>query len=125
MSTINERIFDLRKRLGLSQTEFADKIGSSRGVIANIDGNKTTPSPIVIMAICREFRVSRVWLEDGTGDPFLPEDEDESVYRLMLGESEFAKKVFRAMAKLPPQAWEVLEAWYKNMKAQEKKDGQS
>ena len=121
MSTINERIFDLRKRLGLSQTEFADKIGSSRGVIANIDGNKTTPSPIVIMAICREFRVSRVWLENGTGEMLLPENENEAVNRLMLGGTEFQKRVFRAMAAMPDAAWDALQSFIDQLK----KDGQS
>lgn len=121
METINERITFLRKGLGLSQARFAEQLGASRDVIANIDNNRNTPSPIVISSICREFRVSRVWLEDGTGEPFLPEDEDEAVNRLMLGGTEFQKRVFRAMASMPDAAWDALQSFVDQLK----KDGQS
>ena len=123
--TIGERIKELRTSLILSQKAFGERILISAPSVARIESGENNPSDQTKRLICQEFNVSREWLENGTGEPFLPEDEEESVYRVMLGESEFAKKVFRAMAKLPPQAWDVLEAWYKNMKAQEKKDGQS
>lgn len=122
---LKERIKEIRKSSGLSQRDFGKRISVSDSAISKIEAGENTPSDQTLRLICQEFRVNYSWLKDGTGEPFLPEDADESVYRVMLGESEFAKKVFRAMAKLPPKAWDVLESWYKNMKAQEKKDGQS
>lgn len=123
--TVNERCKAIREHYNLSQRAFAERLSITGPSIAHIESGKNNPSDQTLRLICQEFRVNYAWLKDGTGEMLLPEDEAESVYRVMLGESEFAKKVFLAMAKLPPQAWDVLEAWYKNMKAQEKKDGQS
>lgn len=119
---INDRIALLRKSLHLSQQKFAERIGSSRDVIANIDGHRNAPSQIVITAICREFNVSYAWLKDGVGEMQAAADEDDAVNRLMLGESEFAKTVFRAMAKLPPDAWNIFERFVDELKAQKKSD---
>lgn len=114
--TINERITQVRKQLDLTQTEFANRIGCSRGVIANIDYNRATPAQLVITSICREFNVSEAWLKDGIGEMFLPSDEDDAVNRIMSGESEFAKNVFRALAKLPPEAWKQFEEFVNQLK---------
>lgn len=119
---INDRITLLRKSLHLSQQEFSDRIGASRGVVANIDGKRSSPSQIVITAICREFNVSYAWLKDGIGDMQAAADEDDAVNRLMLGESDFAKAVLRAMAKLPPEAWNAFEHFIDELKAQKKSD---
>ena len=116
LDTINERITYLRKNLGYSQQRFAEQLGTSRDVIANIDNNRNTPSPLVISSICREFRVSREWLETGSGEMLLPEDEDEAVNRIMLGGTDFQKALFRVMAKLPDSAWEELQRFAEALK---------
>ena len=36
--TINERIKEIRRSSGLSQTDFAERLGTTRGVITNLDG---------------------------------------------------------------------------------------
>lgn len=38
--TINERIKAIRKKTGLSQTDFAERLGTTRGVITNLEGAK-------------------------------------------------------------------------------------
>ena len=109
---MNSRILALRKHLGLSQQEFADRIGASRGVIANIDNNRTVPSPIVIASICRVFDVNPEWLKDGADVPmFLEVDDDDEllVNRIMAGEDEFRKSVFRAFSKMGDDEWEILK----------------
>lgn len=108
---MNSRIMALRKHLGLSQQEFADRIGASRGVIANIDNNRTVPSQIVISSICRVFNVNPEWLKDGAEVPMFLEvaDDDEIlIARIMAGEDEFRKSVFRAFAKMDDESWEML-----------------
>ena len=110
---MNSRIMALRKRLGLSQQEFADRIGASRGVIANIDNNRTVPSQIVISSICRVFNVNPEWLKDGADVPmFLEVDDDDDllINRIMAGEDEFRKSVFRAFARLDDDSWALLKS---------------
>ena len=117
---MNSRILELRKHLGLSQQEFADRIGASRGVIANIDNNRTVPSPIVISSICREFNVNPEWLKDGVDVPmFLPDDDpDDAVLRILNGADPWKKKIILALSHMPPECWDAvrtLAQYYKSI----------
>ena len=66
--TINERIKEIRRSSGLSQTDFAERLGTTRGVITNLEGEKTTPNEPFIKLICREFNVDEHWLRTGEGE---------------------------------------------------------
>ena len=61
----NDRLKIVRKRLGLTQQEFADKLGIKRGAIANYEIGRNTPIDAVITLICREFNINEVWLRTG------------------------------------------------------------
>lgn len=56
-----------RKSRGYTQDALAGAIGVSRGVISNIEYEKTTPQPLVIHAICDILRIDEAWLTDGRG----------------------------------------------------------
>ena len=66
--TINERIKEIRRSSGLSQTDFAEHLGTTRGVITNLEGEKTSPNEPFIKLICREFNVNEDWLRTGEGE---------------------------------------------------------
>lgn len=68
---IGERIKELRKALGLTQTKFGDRIGLKQNSVALIETGRPT-SDQTIFAICREFRVNEEWLRTGAGDMFVP-----------------------------------------------------
>lgn len=74
---MHERLKSLRKQLRLTQQEFADKLGISRGNIAAYEVAKNAPSDAVILLICRYFNVSEEWLRNGVGDMFVPEPGTE------------------------------------------------
>lgn len=67
---MNERMKELRKALGLTQQEFADKIGIVRGNIATYETGKSKPGDAVVSLICREFNVNEEWLRTGNGEMF-------------------------------------------------------
>jgi transcriptional regulator with XRE-family HTH domain len=67
---MNERLKKLRKALELTQQEFADRIGISRGNIGAYEVGKNNPSDAVISLICKEFKVNEEWLRTGTGEMF-------------------------------------------------------
>ena len=71
---IGERIKELRKALGLTQTKFGDRIGLKQNSVALIETGRPT-SDQTIFAICREFRVNEEWLRTGAGDMFVPSPE--------------------------------------------------
>ncbi len=85
---MNERIKDIRKKEGLSQQKFADKLGIARGNIAAYEVGKNAPSDAVISLICSKFNVNKDWLLTGKGDMYdVPEDEVASVVSDLLEES--------------------------------------
>lgn len=67
MDTLGERLHYARKNNGYTQCSLADAIGVSRGVIFNLEKNKTEPQTIVINAICKTLNINKEWLLDGTG----------------------------------------------------------
>ena len=69
-----ERVRSLRKKLGMSQQEFADRLGIKRNAIANYEICRSDPVDSVLELICREFNVSRRWLETGAGEIFIQKD---------------------------------------------------
>lgn len=73
---IGERVKEVRKRLGLTQQSFSDRIKLKRQTIAAYEIGSITPSDRTIIDICREFDVSEVWLRTGAGDMFIKMDED-------------------------------------------------
>lgn len=76
--SIGYRIRIVRKSLKLSQDEFGKRLGVSRGVITNIEFNKTEPKPLFIDLLCREFNADENWLRTGEGEMFLSLDDDRN-----------------------------------------------
>lgn len=75
---MNERIKELRDALNLTQQDFADKLGTSRGNIAGYETGRRSPSDAVVSLICNKFNVNEEWLRSGSGEMFkerLPGDE--------------------------------------------------
>lgn len=108
---IEDRIKELRNTLALSQDAFGDKIGVTRSAVCNYENGTRSITNRVIKDICREFNVSYIWLTEGLGDMF--ENSDQEVMamfdRIMAGENETAKAVFKAFAKLGDQEWLMLK----------------
>lgn len=67
MSNINERIKQLRKFTGMSQTEFGKDLGVKIGVIKNLEYGITTPSEEQINLMALRFYANPEWIKNGTG----------------------------------------------------------
>lgn len=113
-ATINFRLKVLRDELELTQEAFARRLGTGRGVIMNIEYNKTAPKPAFVDLVCREFNVSEQWLRAGTGEMFRKESPDEKisafVQRVLQSDSDsFERRVMLWLADLSPDEWKTLE----------------
>ena len=64
---MKDRIKKLRKKLGLTQQQFADRIGIKRNTVANYEAGRNVPIDSVFTLICREFHVNAEWLRQGKG----------------------------------------------------------
>ena len=118
---MNERIKQVRKHYGLTLEKFGERLGLTNSALSLIESGKRNPQEQTLRLICREFGVSYVWLKDGTGEMLLEPDEDDAVNRVMLGGSDFAKLVFRQLAKLPPEAWAQFQSFVDELASQNKK----
>ena len=76
---MNERIKQLRKHLGLNQTDFGAKIGIKQTSIANYESGTRVPLDTVVASICREFGVSEQWLREGIGEMFPPRTRAQEI----------------------------------------------
>lgn len=73
---MNKRIKKLRQALDLTQTEFAERIGSVQNTITGYETGRRVPSSQVIALICREFSVNEAWLRTGEGEMFKADASD-------------------------------------------------
>ena len=124
---MNERIKELRKRLNLTQQEFADRLSIKRGAVANYEVGRNTPSDSVIALICREFNVSERWLREGEGEMFLPQDDADALMALagrFLGSepTEFQQSFVRMILSLSPEEWKLLERKARELLGETKKE---
>ena len=81
MSTINERIRELRQYNDLTQKEFAQKIGISREYLCRLEAGNEKPVEKMLLLISVMFQVNYNWLLDGTG-AMIRSDEISLVSRI-------------------------------------------
>lgn len=67
---MNERLRDLRKALGLTQSELGERVGVGGAAISKIEKGDRGLTEALLRAICREFNVNEEWLQHGSGEMF-------------------------------------------------------
>lgn len=60
----------IRKNADMTQSEFASRVGATRGMIAKYETGLVVPDEAIIELVCLKFNVSRTWLETGEGEPY-------------------------------------------------------
>lgn len=118
--TVNDRIKEVRKNSGLSQTDFAERLGTTRGVITNLEGGKTTPNDPFVKLICREFNVSESWLRTGEGEMKQPLTRNQEIAEFMgrlMNDPDSAprKRFISIVSKLDVEEWRLLDEIAKKM----------
>lgn len=100
--TQNERVKEVRKSLGLTLEKFGERIGVTRGSMSNIENGNRNLTEQMTKSICREFGVDYIWLTTGDGEMFVDTDDDfiERIDRIMAGEDEARKNLFKFMLEL-------------------------
>ena len=66
---MNNRIREVREKMGLTQSEMAEKIGLKQSALSSIENGGTITEQNIISICCR-FHVDEHWLRTGEGDPF-------------------------------------------------------
>lgn len=109
--TQNERIKEVRKSLGLTLEKFGERIGLKKSAVSLIENGKNSVTDANVKAICREFGVDYIWLTTGDGEMFVDTDDDfiERIDRIMAGEDDARKNLFKFMLELSDEDIEALD----------------
>lgn len=113
---IYERIRELRKKhLKMSMEVFGKRLGVSRDTINNIELNRLArpdQKMSLYKLICSEFGISEEWLLNGAGDMYSDDktEYDTLIDRVMTGQNEFAKNIFKTFALFDENDWEALQS---------------
>lgn len=112
---VYERIRFLRKdTLKMSQTAFGERLGVTRDVINNIENNRLSKPDqklSLYKLICSEFGINENWLLNGVGDMYADDktEYDALIDRVMTGQNEFAKNIFKTFALFDEADWKALQ----------------
>jgi repressor LexA len=79
MDNLGERLKLLRKHLGLTQLEFARRIGIGEKTLRNYESGKFAPKESVLKTIEQTFSVNPSWLMEGKGEMFKPKGEGKII----------------------------------------------
>lgn len=100
--TQGERVKQARKSLGLTLEQFGEKVGVTKQTVSRIENGINNLTEQMIKSICREFGVDYIWLTTGEGEMFVDSDDDfiEKIDRIMAGEDDARKNLFKFMLSL-------------------------
>lgn len=109
--TQGERIKEVRKSLGLTLEKFGDRLGVTKVAISNIEKGNRNLTEQMTKSVCREFNVDYIWLTTGEGEMFVDSDDDfiERIDRIMAGEDEARKNLFKFMLELSDEDIAALD----------------
>ncbi|MEG0191072.1 MAG: helix-turn-helix transcriptional regulator, partial [Lachnospiraceae bacterium] len=99
------------KEVNLTLEKFGQRIGVGKSTISDIENGRRNLTEQMTKSICREFGVDYVWFTTGDGEMFVETDDDfmETIDRIMIGENEFHKNLFKALAHLDENELFALE----------------
>lgn len=87
-----EKVFAIRKALGLSRAKFGEQLGVSESVIINIESRGVELKPLMSDLICRVYNVNPIYMKIGKGEMFISDNDkvllDEVKQRYKLTDEE-------------------------------------
>ena len=110
---MKERIAEVRKNAGLSQSEMAERLGLSRNFISLMENGNRIPSDRTISDICRIFDIQEDWLRHGLEPMRAAKSKEEEISELvgsaLTGSSDFKKAVIRMICSRSDDELKALE----------------
>lgn len=110
---MNDRIFELRKELGLTMDKFGDRLGVTKTTISRLEKGDRNVTDQMVRSICREFNVREQWLREGVG-PIFEGPESEPLDALLKSRKipaedlKMVKSVVGSFLELEPSSREAV-----------------
>ena len=116
---MKDRIKQIRKQAGISQTKFGERIGVTLSAVQKWEMGLNQPDSTSIKLIAQEFGVNETWLRTGAGSMTASKSRQqemaELVKSLMADRPEsFRSALVTALLRFDPDGpeWEILERIY-------------
>lgn len=109
--TQGERVKEIRKKLGFTLEKFGERLGVTKQTVSRIENGINNVTDQMTKSICREFGVDYIWLTTGEGEMFVETDDDfiERIDRIMAGEDDTRKNLFKFMLELSDEDIAALD----------------
>ena len=117
---MNKRFSRVRKDAGLTQDEFANRIGLTKNFVSLIETDKREPSDRTIKDVCREFDINEEWLKSGKGKMSKDLTRSEAISDFMVAllkdeDESFRRRLIEAFVNLDVEDWKDIERIAKKM----------
>lgn len=113
---MNERFKELRKALGLTQSEFGKILGLSTSGVSEIEAGrrKVTEQHLIMLSNYKKKIINIEWLRTGDGEMFVKMDREAELMTWagsVLGsvDDSFKKRFVKMLSELDDRDWETLE----------------
>lgn len=113
---MNERFKELRKTLGLTQSEFGKILGLSTSGVSEIEAGrrKVTEQHLIMLSNYKKKIINIEWLRTGDGEMFVKMDREAELMTWagsVLGsvDDSFKKRFVKMLSELDDRDWETLE----------------
>lgn len=107
------RIKQIRTEAGITQAQFAEKIGLSRNYVAMMEIGQREPSDRTISDICRIFGINEDWLRHGLEPMRAAKSEEEEIAEMvgsaLSGSSRLKKAVIKMICTRSDAELQALE----------------
>lgn len=109
--TQGERVKEVRNSLHLTLEKFGEKLGIQKSAVSKIERGENNLTKQMTKGICREFGVDYIWLTTGEGEMFVETDDDfmEKIDRIMAGEDDARKNLFKFMLELSMEDIQAID----------------
>lgn len=108
---INERIREIVKALGITQTEFSQRLKLSQQYVSLLT-RTGVPSDRTIRDICDKFNVNEKWIRTGEGKMFEHKTDEENLQlvfnQMMETNAPYRNKIIRCLCELSPEEWKIF-----------------
>ena len=117
---MNDRIKKIRKKLSMTQKEFAEKLGLTKNYISLVETGQRNLSDQSIKVLCTEFNINEEWLRTGKGDMFIVLEDKTAILVTDIidnTDSPFYSSVLRMMKnykELDPKSQDVIDDFFEN-----------
>ena len=111
---MQSRIKAVRKAVGLTQSEFGERLGVKGNTVTGYETGLRAPSDAILLSICREFNVNEDWLRTGEGAMFLERSRDDELAAffgdVLSGQpDDFRRRLIAALSRLSVDEWAMVE----------------